>query len=186
MNTLKLHTVADGDELAWPREDDQLSLATPAVAFFTDFEKIAPLVIQTTTTATEAKAMMLNMQLSLFTVVDEHQHFVGLISADDLLDHKMVQRISEGYKRTEILVSDLMHDKKNLQALAADEAMAATIDDVIEVLTGSGQHYCLVLEPTTHRVRGVFSTAEISRKLHMPIDVRAPDSFYRAFVSLGH
>ena len=185
MNKLTLHKTSDIDELAWPTEKDKLSMATPAVEFFTDFEKTPPLVLDASTTAIDAKSMMENTHVHMHVVLNKREQFVGIISAEDLIDRKIVQKISEGYKRGEILVSDLMRCKKQLLALDIDEVERASIGEVITALKRYGQQHCLVIDPGTHRIRGVFSVSDISRKLHINIEVQDHASFYKTFASVA-
>jgi CBS domain-containing protein len=185
MYRLKLHHLAPGDELAWPIDSETVSLDTPAVEFFADFENDPPLTIQASTRAVDAKQLMLKSQVKLLFVLSDHLGFVGIISSGDLIDRRIVQRISEGYRREDILVRDLMVPKANLLAMDIDEARKARVGDVITALKTNGQQHCLVLDPETHRIRGVFSAEELSRKLHLPIDVQDRTSFYRAFCSVA-
>ena len=96
-----------------------------------------------------------------------------------------MQKISEGYKRGEILVSDLMRCKKQLLALDIDEVERASIGEVITALKRYGQQHCLVIDSGTHRIRGVFSVSDISRKLHINIEVQDHASFYKTFASVA-
>ncbi|HCK92970.1 MAG TPA: histidine kinase, partial [Gammaproteobacteria bacterium] len=58
--------------------------------------------------------------------------------------------------------------------------------DVINALKDSGQHHCLVLERETHKIRGIFSSNELSRRLHVPIDIAKPSTFFSLFKALSH
>lgn len=185
MNKLKLHTIANIDELARPQESHELSPDTPAVAFFTDFEKVPPLVLDASTTAIDAKQMMRKTHVHMHFVLNEREQFIGVITDDDLKDRTIVRKISEGYGRQEVLVSDLMRCKKNLLALDIDEVMKVSIGDVIKSMKEYGQHHCLVVDPETHRIRGIFSVRDISRKLNMAIDIPDRSSFYKVFSSVA-
>ena len=80
---------------------------------------------------------------------------------------------------------DLMVAGANLLAIDIDEARKARIADVITALKTYGQQHCLVHDTKTHRIRGIFSATDVSRKLRLPIDVQDRTSFYRAFSSVA-
>lgn len=185
MNKLVLHKTESVDELAWPAEQDKLSLESPAMEFFTDFEKIPPLVLDASTPAVDARNIMRNTHVHMHFVLNQDQRFVGIVTSDDLIERKIVQKISEGYRRQEVLVSDLMRCKKQLLALDIEDVMRASIGEVIRSLKEAGQHHCLVMDPASHRIRGIFSARDIARKLHIAIDVQDRASFYKVFASVA-
>ncbi|MEL7400681.1 MAG: histidine kinase, partial [Pseudomonadota bacterium] len=108
---------------------------------------------------------------------------VGLIDADDLIDRLIVQKVSQGTPRSDVLVEQLMTPRKDLLALDIQRLQGASIGDVIEALQDSGKQHCLVIDSQSHRIRGVFSASDISRKLHLPINIQDKSSFYRVFAS---
>jgi len=59
----------------------------------------------------------------------------------------------------------------------------ASISDVIDILQDNGEQHCLMIDREKHHIRGVFSASDISRKLHLPIDIQEKSSFYRVFAS---
>lgn len=181
MKKLNFYAVSQIDELAKPNEKQHVTLDSQALDFFTDFNQTKPLVIEASTSAVDAKMMMLKSHVRLKLVIDSKDEFIGVISVDELVDLTIVQKISEGIKREDISVTDLMRSKEDLVALDINEVTRATIGDVIDVLKDSGQQHCLVMDRDTHRIRGIFSASDISRKLHLPIDIQDRSSFYKVF-----
>lgn len=181
MKKLHLHATSEIDELEYPQDNKSLSIASPALEFFTDFKEVKPLLISASMPAVEALKLMIQNHVRFKFVVDGDGHFIGVVSADDLVERKIVMKVSEGYVREVIPVSDFMTDKKMMKALDFQEIAAAQISDVIAVLKQSGQQHCLVIDQKTHKVRGIFSASDISRKLRLPIDIQEASSFYRVF-----
>lgn len=181
MKKLNFYQVSDVDDLAWPKEMEGMNLTTPALAFFTDFAKTQPLFIESTVSAVEVKKLMQKAHVRMKLVVNTNRQFIGIITSDDLIDRKIVQKISEGFKREDISVTDLMTSKKSLRALDFQEVSKATIRDVINTLKNSGQQHCLVIDRGDHKIRGIFSASDISRKLHLPIDIEEKSDFYKVF-----
>lgn len=184
MKKLTLYPVSGIDELAWPEEMSLLSLQTPAVEFFTDFCFVEPLVIDSSVAAVQARDMMIKTHVRLKFVVDKDNDFIGVISADDLAERKLVQKVAEGFRREDIAVTDLMTPKADLMALGMADVERATIGDVVSLLKDSHQQHCLVVEPAMHKVRGIFSSSDISRKLKLPIDIQDRSDFYRVFSAI--
>ena len=185
MKKLKLYPVSVADELAWPMQPAGVSLRTPAMEFFTDFNSVQPLVIDATVSAVEAKKMMIKTHVRLQFVVDESNRVVGVISAEDLAERKIVQRVAAGTRRDDISVTDLMIPKKNLMALGMDEVEKASVADVIELLKDYHQQHCLVIDRDDHKIRGIFSASDISRKLRLSIDIQERSDFYRVFAAVS-
>ena len=181
MRTLHFYQASNVDELAWPEQPENLSMGSPALAFFTDFLEVQPLVIESNVSAIDVQRLMQKAHVRLKFVVDKDNRFLGIISADDLIDRKIVQKVSEGEKRNDIGVTELMRPKKALKVLDYKEVCKSTISDVITVLKNSGEQHCLVVDQSSHKVRGVFSASDISRKLHLPIDIQDRSSFYKVF-----
>lgn len=185
MNKFNFYSASNIDELVWPEEIEAASLETGALEFLTDFHTTKPFVIESSMPAIDVKSIMIIAHVRFKFVLNKSSQFLGVISADDLIDRRILQKESEGIKRDEILVTDLMRPKKNLVALDFDELSRASIGDVIEVLKDIGQQHCLVVEVDTNRVRGIFSASDISRMLHLSIDIQDRSSFYKVFSKIA-
>ncbi len=181
MKPLKFYPVTSVDELASPGEGKKLTLNSPALDFFTDFKATQPLVIDDSISAVVAKSLMQKTHVRLKFVLDEKGCFVGIISADDLIDRELVKKVSMGIPREQIAVTEMMTPKHLLKALDYSALTTATIADVIAALKDSGEQHCLVIDQEDHRIRGIFSASDISRSLHLPINIQEKSSFYRVF-----
>lgn len=181
MKKVNFYEISDIDQLAWPESKEDISLDTPALQFFTDFNTVEPLVIDTVTRCIEVRNLMLQEHVKLKIVVDSNMHFLGIISLDRLDDRKIVQKVSEGFDRNDISVTDMMIPKNDLSAFDYNEISVASIGEIINALKDSGQRHCLVVDRESHKIRGIFSASDISRKLRLPIDIQGKSSFYKIF-----
>ncbi len=183
MKKLTMYSVSLADELLWPEQGDIPTLDTSAIHFFTDFSQVQPHVIDSSASAIDARSVMLRTHIRLMFVINEFSQFVGIISADDLAERKIVQHVADGYNRDDIELTDLMTCKKQLKALDIAEVERVSIADVIDVLKDSHQQHCLVIDKKSHRVRGIFSASDISRTLNLPIDIESKADFYKVFAA---
>ena len=181
MKRLNLYPITEVDNLAWPEEMAGLTMASPALRFFTDFTKVKPLVIDSTLSAVEVKRLMQQTHVRLKFVLNDAGQFIGIVSLDDLIDRKIVQKVSEGNRRDDIALTELMTPKTDLKALDYQEVSKASILEVVRTLKDSGEQHCLVVDLNDHKIRGIFSASDISRKLHLPIDIQDKSSFYKVF-----
>lgn len=187
MHKLTLYPVQNVDELAFPEKPVHISLNSPAKAFFTDFVDSEPMVIESSVTAVEARNMMIKTHVRLKLVVDENNRFLGIIDAEHLSDqYILLQATNTGLSSLkEVLVSELMTRKKDLTALQYSELMLSTIGDVVNCLQDNHQQHCLVVDRDNHKIRGLFSASDISRKLRLPIDIHEQSSFARVFSAVS-
>ena len=181
MTTLTFYKMSDVDELARPEKNTAFTLDSPAIDFFTDFSRVKPLVIDSDTLAVDVKNLMLKAHVKMKFVLNKDNKFIAIVSLGELSDVAIIKKLSDGFARDEIYVTDLMVPKADLQALDLKELKRASISDVIEALKNHGAQHCLVLDKETHKICGIFSAADISRKLHLPIDIRDSTSFYKVF-----
>ncbi len=182
MTKLTLYPVLNVDELVRPDQAELLTVASPAMAFFTDFMRTEPLVIEAELAAAAARQVMLTTHVRLQLVVDKQGAFVGVISAQDLSEQAIVRHIGERrVARDDIRVADLMTRKQDLLALHIGEVEHASIGDIVSFLKDNHQQHCLVVDEPHHQVRGIFSASDISRRLHLPIDIQEQSSFYKVF-----
>lgn len=153
MKNLNIYNVDTIDHLVQPDEFDEITEASPALAILTDFKHHRPHVVEAHLSAAEARELMVQENINLKLVVDANKEFIGLIG------------------REEVLVADLMHVRGSIRAINYDELQRSSIADIIYTLQRHGQQYYIVVDRNQHHIRGVVSTAEISRRLHQPITV---------------
>jgi CBS domain containing-hemolysin-like protein len=176
-----LYSVQPVDELIWPEQVGDVTLESSALSVFTDFREVSPLVIDAKTTASDTEALMKQAHVRMKIVIDENNHFVGLVGLNDLTERKIIKKIAEGYDRNELMVTDFMRSKAEAKAFAYDELELATVSDVVTALQQSGHQHCLVIDKETHQIRGVISASDVARKLKLPVDINKGASFVDVF-----
>lgn len=184
MTKLTLHSVSTVDELARPESPAQVSLENPATTILTDFSVSEPLVIESNVKASNARKMMVKTHVRLKLVVDSEEHFLGVISSQDLSEQNIV-RTAGVMNQDDLLVTDLMTRKQDLLALTLDEVERACIGDIIDFLKDNHRQHCLVIDNDTHKIRGIFSASDISRTLKLPVNIQEQSSFYKVFAAVS-
>ena len=181
MKNLALYETESIDELAWPTDHQDLTVESPAIDVFTDFAVHKPLVIEASTSAHDALLLMQKTHVRLKLVVDSNNHFLGVVSLETLNRQEIVKKISEGYVKEDLQVTDFMQQKSALKAFDYKDILQAKIGDIVDSLQHSGFQHCLVIDREQHQIRGIFSASDITRKLHLPIDITNRSSFYNVY-----
>lgn len=185
MSKLNFYETAEIDQLASPREAQDISLNEPAIKYLTDYSKVAPAVIESDMCALEVKKMMLQSHTKMKFVIDQNDKLLGIVSLSELSELALIKKTSKKEQASTIPITEMMIPKADLMAFDYHEIENASVRDVIDALKNSGQHHCLVLERETHKIRGIFSANELSKRLHLPINIKSPSSFYNLFKALA-
>ena len=175
----KLHLVnlEATDNIITPEQFEEINLASPAVEIFTDFKVHKALMIDGDTMAVTALQLMLKTHVRMNIVVAENDNFIGIISTNELSEQHIVAKLAKGIAREDILVKDLMIPKSDFHAFDYSELLRASVGDVVSTLENYQLRHCLVLDRESHHIRGVISTSDIARKLHMNMDLNVQQSF---------
>lgn len=185
MNTpLNLYSINPIDELAFPEDDNEITIYSKALNIFTDFKNHKASVVDKEISATEAQILMQKSHVRMKIVVDENNAFLGIISLDDLTKQDMIRKITEGYSRDELSITDFYQEKEKLKAFDYDELSRSSVGDVINTLKTQQQQHCLVVDQQAHQIRGLISASDIARRLKIAIDLSAPSSFVGIFNAL--
>lgn len=184
MKTIQLVALGDTMHLEYPREKEPLTLRSPALSFFTDFTEVTPLVIDSDTSAVDTLNTMKKTHVRLQIVINQSNEVIGIVSADDLKERKIIQKLNKGDKRQDVSVTELMIPREKLKVLTYEEVSQYKISAVIDTLRSLGQQHCLVVDQEANKIRGLFSVSDISRKLHIPIDIYDAPSFLKLAVAL--
>ncbi|GAA0395088.1 hypothetical protein GCM10009133_00300 [Cocleimonas flava] len=186
MKKMNLHPLNRVEHLVRPEDFDEITLSSPAVSVFTDFKKHMPLMIESDISAVQAKYLMQKTHVRLQIAVDREGELLGTISLDQLSDQNLLKEHTKGRDREDVLVRDLMTPREDIMALEYKELMASTIGDVVETLKKDGVQHFLVVEPNKHQIRGIISTSDIARRLHIPLDIETKTaSFADVFNAIG-
>ncbi|SIS45462.1 CBS domain-containing protein [Neptunomonas antarctica] len=177
MKSLTLYTTNPVDELVVTHEHAVISLGSSALDIFTDFKDVNPFIIDENISAIEAERLMKKSHVRLKLVVDHDKKFLGVVSLDDLNNQEIMKKLSEGYDRNDLTITDFFQPKSKLKAFDYAELCHATIFDVVEVLKNNAQQHCLVIDRTQHKIRGVISASDIARRLQIAVDITKASSF---------
>lgn len=181
MKTLNLYPVSTIDTITQPETSVALNLHTRATKFFTDFSCVTPLAIESTLSALDIQKIMQKEHVRLKFVIDKAGHFLGVVRSEDVTDRKIMQKTNNGDKREDITLADVMIPKHRLNALDYHEVAGSSIGQVVRVLKDTGDQHALVIDRDRNEIRGIFSASDISRKLHLAIDIQNKPSFSKVF-----
>ena len=150
--------------------DEKLTRHSPALRAMTDLTQTRAAIVGPDVSLERAKQVMINHGVRLLFVVEHAPCVEGLILASDLEGLRPAKAAHhKECKVTELVVRDLMTALDQLDVLEWSQLQGASLDDVITVMKNIGRHHCLVVEAGTAefstRIRGVFSSTQISRML---------------------
>lgn len=181
-----LYHVEPFNEVAWPEMNSDINLDSPALAVLTDFRYHQPFIIERDERASEVERNMLRAHVRMQLVVDQNNHFVGLVSLDDLNSQEILKKVADGYTREELAAADFMRPKSALKALDYQELRQATVRDLVQTLKDNVQQHYLVVDRKDRKIRGVISASDLARKLRLNIDINQRSSFVSVYAALYH
>ncbi len=186
MKPLELKPIGTIDHLVRPEEFSDITWESSALEVFTDFRYHVPLVIDHSIPALQAVFRMRKAHVNLMLVIGADDDFEGTISAGDLSEQELIQHTSKGRSRDDLTVGDLMQPREELQALEYSSLVNASIKDVVETLKQNGRKHCLVLDSEQHHIRGLISSSDIARRMHIPIEISHQNTFVDLFNTIRH
>ncbi|ACA85806.1 MULTISPECIES: CBS domain-containing protein [Shewanella] len=182
MRNLELFNTASVDHLLWSTDNDITQLNSPALSIFTDFDHSQPMVIDSQTSAVKTSEIMEKTHAFMRLVVDGKNRFLGVITKHQLLHRKMVKMANKfNSNLDELLVTDMMVPREELQSLDYEQLTSAKVSDVVRSLQENGLHHILVIDHQQHHIRGLISANDVARKLKVPINIEQPPSFMHIF-----
>ena len=152
---------------------DRVQLESPAADAMTDLTRVTAVIVLAGDTVDEAHRRMVQRGVRLLLAVDQDRKVLGVITANDILGEKPVQiAVQQGIHRDEVLVRNVMTPCANLQVLDLEQVRAAKVGHIIATLKQAGRQHTLVVDRAEKgelRLRGIFSTTQITRQLGMNI-----------------
>jgi len=185
MKNIHLVSLDSSAHLVQPEEFDEITLESAVRRIFTDFKKHKPLVIEADTLASDALYLMQKMHVNMLLVVDKSNELIGTISQNELNEQQFLIKQQQGFDRSQMMVRDLMVPRENIKGLHYKLLDIISIGDLVEVLSEEGMQHCLVTDPNSKQIRGVISARDISRRLHIPIDIKAEKTFADIFEAVN-
>ncbi|MCV6609892.1 MAG: CBS domain-containing protein [Amphritea sp.] len=173
---LRLQENCDVDHMLRPEvANDPVTLRSSALEVMTDFSRVAPVTVTETMPVDDALEWMKRQHVRMLFVTNAAQRFIGVITARDISGNQIMQHMSHhGVRRDEVLVAHIMTVKQSLRSLTYEQVDHARIGDIMLTLKSSGDQHLLVLDKSDlgiHRIRGIISASDISRKLRVGFDV---------------
>jgi len=184
MKTLKLFKIETIDHIITPEDFKETTIDSPALSIFTDFKYHRALVIEASTKAVEAQLLMQKAHVNLKLVLSEENRICGIVSNKDVSDQELIKLVTLGDTRENILVTDVMQPRDSLKALDYCELSNSTVRQVIKTLENNDLQHCLVVEHSQHEIRGLISSSDIARKLHIAVSFHVSPTFADIFSAI--
>lgn len=153
-----------------------LTLDSPACVFMTDFLNVHPVVVNCKTNVNEALSLMKRSYVRSLLVTDmDGSGFNGIITATDINSGKVLAYMASNQikDRNEVFVEHVMIDKEHIHGLDYEKVAASTIGDILETIKHLSEQHVIVVDKSlsSFSVRGIFSTTNIAKALHIKFDV---------------
>ncbi|MCB5160329.1 CBS domain-containing protein [Marinomonas algarum] len=171
MKTLTYVSTKNINTLVWPAAVDNTGLYSPATTVFTDFKKAGPRVIEANTRAEELVLLMRKEHVRMKLVVDSDNHFLGVISLEDLSEEAFITKVADGFTRSELTVADLMRTKDILLALSYTSLLHADIESLLYSQRQNPLQHLLVIDEESKAIRGLISSNDVARQLRLDVDI---------------
>lgn len=147
-----------------------VELDDPAVRVMTDLKDVMAVTIGPEKTVDAARERMVRHSVRLLLVIDDQETVLGLVTATDILGEKPLQFIQKsGGRREDILVRNIMTPQEKLEVLCMKDVAAAKVGNIVATLKKCGRQHALAVDTEgpgqAQRVRGIFSTSQVSRLL---------------------
>jgi CBS-domain-containing membrane protein len=148
-------------------------LDDPAVAVLSDFNEAPPHTISPDDPIDHALNEMKVKGVHILLVLNKGQ-IEGLIGSEDILGEKPIKLIQHRrIQRNEVLVKMVMIPIEQTVAFDLETIQHARVGNIVNTMKQLQTHYALVIQTgedkNTQIIRGLFSTSQISKQLHMEI-----------------
>jgi CBS-domain-containing membrane protein len=144
----------------------------PALSVMMDFSQSPPKMIHEDAPIDDALNLMKIHGVHLLFVVNDKEQPIGIIASENLLGEGPIKIQQERrIPRSKILVNMLMVKLKDIPALDIDVVSNFKIGNIINTLKAHHRHYAIVIKINgeDQKIRGIFTTSQISQQLHMQI-----------------
>ncbi len=148
-------------------------LDDPSFSVMTDFKYNSPETILPDEPMDNALNEMKVHGVHQLIVLDHQHHVAGIVSSEDLLGTKPVKLIHQRrVERSKVLVKHVMTAIGDIPAFDMHLLEIAKVGNIVMTLKKLRTHSALVVQVSDNNssiLRGMFSTSQISRQLHMDI-----------------
>lgn len=173
-------------ELASLHQLPQMTFDSPAHSIMQDFRLHPAITVSPQTPASEAQWLLAQSHTPELLVVDRQGHLCGLASESSLSEQAIIQQIGKGFAREDIQVRDLMIQRKDIAAMDYDAFSAATVGDIITLLSSESLKTLLVVDKESREILGILSSKLLAKLFNLPETSRPPATFMEIFEAVMH
>lgn len=147
----------------------------PALSVMTDFTLSPVRTVLPTDSMDHAISEMEIAGVHLLLVLNEENHFQGIISSEDVWGEKPIKLLQERrVPRDQILVRAIMVPYTEITALDLSLIKSSKVGHIVKTLSTHKTHYALCVTPSAENtdiqiIRGIFTASQISKQLHADI-----------------
>jgi CBS domain-containing protein len=177
-----------------PRQElpENVVLHSPAVLVMTDFRQTPAVTVEPGVSIEWALQRMKEHGVRMLLVSNPTHQVLGLITTTDIQGEKPM-RLGTDYGRryAEITVREVMTPYDQLDVIAMEDVLKASVGEVVDTMRRIGRRHALVLDfdRHTHRhaIRGLFSLSQLCRQLGQPMEdmVEVATTFAKLEVALN-
>ncbi|WP_416306815.1 CBS domain-containing protein [Neptunicella sp. SCSIO 80796] len=178
----------DQYELSSQSKIQPLLLSSPAIEIMSNFSRNAPLMLDRDTPIDQALSLMKSAHISTCLVGNKQEEFIGAVSLVDLQSSRVLSVANRlAVKRSDLTIGDLMLPKSQFKGIQLQTILNSSIGDVLHTMKQSGLQHVLVIAQSTMEIVGMISARDISKKLHIPIQISPlPSNFQEVMLAVGH
>ena len=168
--------LATNNKLLCPvRLPEMVHINDSALDVMLDFSLCQPFTIKPEQFIDDAATEMKMRSVHMLLVATEACQVIGLISSEDILGEKPIKLSQERrVARQKIMVKMVMVPQTKILTFDIDTLQHAKVGHIVNTLKKHQQHYALVVKNngrgTAHIIKGLFSTSQISKQLHIDIN----------------
>lgn len=177
IDVLKLDT--DNTVLRSHAMPELVHLEDPAVMVMVDYGLTPAVTLKENASIHDAETEMQFHGTHFMLVTDENEQIKGVITSEDILGEKLIKVIQQlRISHNEVIIKQLMTAIDTIPAFNINSIEQARVGNVVKTLHQLDSHYALVVETEdgdTKKIRGHFTTAQISKQLHKNVRKRIHD-----------
>jgi hypothetical protein len=174
MKNVQLKSLNNPLIIAYP-SNHGLTLRSPALSLVCNFSIHTPCVLEHTTLARDALAILQRERCDFKFVIDAQSRLTGTLSLEQVALQNQLIKTAEGYDINTLSVADVMLPLTGLKAISLSQLQGTTVEKVLSTLSDAGIETCLVLD-AQESAHGYISTQRVARTLNIPTKARPPKS----------
>lgn len=190
MSNFKLLAAQNLDQYALSQESkiQPLQLTSPAIEIMTNYSRNPPLMLDKEMPIDEALSLMKSAHVGVSLVSNKQDGFIGTVSLVDLQSSRVLSVANRlGVNRNDLTIGHLMLPKSQFKGIQLQTILNSSIGDVLHTMEHLGLQHILVIAQSTMEIVGMISARDISKKLHIPIQISPlPSSFQEVMLAVGH